>query len=186
MTARWKLGSAPWLGQDRLPPSRLRVILDNDYAGDADGLYQLVHHLLSPTVDLPVVIGSHLPPGDTTTTGGAGSAAAACDAVRDLFARMGLDVADRVRRGAEGPLTDAQHPHDSPAARAIVDEAMIDDPRPLFVAAGGGLTEVASAYLMEPRIAERLTLVWIGGLEHAGDAEAPPGPCRSNTTSAST
>lgn len=38
-----------------------------------------------------------------------------------------------------------------------------DTDAPLFYAAGGGLTELATAYLIEPRIAQRLTLVWIGG-----------------------
>lgn len=31
------------------------------------------------------------------------------------------------------------------------------------MAVGGGLTEVASALLLEPRIAGRFTLIWIGG-----------------------
>ncbi|HEX7853507.1 MAG TPA: nucleoside hydrolase [Sphingobium sp.] len=34
---------------------------------------------------------------------------------------------------------------------------------PLYVTVGGGLTEVASALILEPRIADRFTLVWIGG-----------------------
>jgi purine nucleosidase len=44
------------------PPGgpRLRVISDNDYAGDPDGLFQLAHHVLSPSVDVRAVIGSHL------------------------------------------------------------------------------------------------------------------------------
>ena len=44
------------------PPggARFRVISDNDYAGDPDGLYQLAHHLLSPSVEVRAVIGSHL------------------------------------------------------------------------------------------------------------------------------
>ena len=46
---------------------------------------------------------------------------------------------------------------------------------PLYPCAGAGLTEIASAWLIEPRIAERLTLVWIGGPEHADLAETPPG-----------
>src|SRR5439155_21823883 len=54
--------------------------------------------------------------------------------------------------------------------------AMRDDSRiPLFVVCGGGLTNIASAWLIEPRIAARLTLVWIGGREHAGLASPPPG-----------
>jgi hypothetical protein len=52
---------------------------------------------------------------------------------------------------------------------------MRDDDRPLYVACGAGLTELASAWLLEPRIAERLTLVWIGGLEDPALAVPPPG-----------
>ena len=39
---------------------RLRVITDNDYSGDPDGLVQLAHLLLSPSVDVRAVLGSHL------------------------------------------------------------------------------------------------------------------------------
>jgi len=28
--------------------ARARVIIDNDFAGDPDGLFQLAHHVLSP------------------------------------------------------------------------------------------------------------------------------------------
>lgn len=45
----------------------------------------------------------------------------------------------------------------------------------MYVTCGAGLTEVASAWLIEPRIAERLTVIWIGGHEHDGLAELPPG-----------
>jgi purine nucleosidase len=45
-----------------------------------------------------------------------------------------------------------------------------DTDLPLFVACGGGLTTIASAWLMEPRIAERVTIVWNGG--HAYDLAA--------------
>jgi len=51
----------------------------------------------------------------------------------------------------------------SPAARAIVAEAMRDDPLPLFFTCGGPLTNLAEALALEPRIAGRMTLVWIGG-----------------------
>ncbi|HEU5484006.1 MAG TPA: hypothetical protein VFU98_03795, partial [Microlunatus sp.] len=44
------------------PPSgaRFRVISDDDYAGDPDGLFQLAHHLLSPSVQVRAVTGSHV------------------------------------------------------------------------------------------------------------------------------
>src|SRR5690625_5884084 len=59
-TKSWTLGTAPWQALPTPPGSRTRVIIDNDFSGDPDDLYQLVHHLLSPTVDIRAVIGSHL------------------------------------------------------------------------------------------------------------------------------
>lgn len=38
-----------------------------------------------------------------------------------------------------------------------------DTSLPLYITVGGGLTEVAGALMLEPRIAQKFTLVWIGG-----------------------
>jgi purine nucleosidase len=150
---------------------RARVIVDNDFSGDPDDLFQLVHHLLSPSVDVRFIIGSHLAvtdPFDSSATQ-AENAVAIAQHVVDL---MGMDVPVVV--GSNVGLIDTGHPIDSPAARAIVEEAMrTDTDLPLYVALGAGLTELASAYLLEPRIADRLIAVWIGGAEHDGLAESP-------------
>src|ERR1700761_5888650 len=39
---------------------RMRVIIDNDFGGDPDGLFALTHLLLSPSVEVRAIIGSHL------------------------------------------------------------------------------------------------------------------------------
>ena len=52
------------LFSEELVKPRMRVIIDNDFGGDPDGLFQLVHHLLSPSVEIRGIIGSHLKPGD--------------------------------------------------------------------------------------------------------------------------
>ncbi|HWU04081.1 MAG TPA: hypothetical protein VN222_15175, partial [Novosphingobium sp.] len=39
---------------------RQRIIIDNDLSGDPDGLFQLAHHLASPSVDVALIVGSHL------------------------------------------------------------------------------------------------------------------------------
>ena len=39
---------------------RMRVIVDNDFSGDPDGLFQLADLLLSPSVEIRAIIGSHL------------------------------------------------------------------------------------------------------------------------------
>src|SRR5437763_16990709 len=43
---------------------RMRVIIDNDFSGDPDGMFQLTHLLLSPSVEVRGVVGSHLKAGD--------------------------------------------------------------------------------------------------------------------------
>ncbi|WP_353808712.1 nucleoside hydrolase [Agromyces sp. SYSU T00194] len=169
----WRLGEAPWQAIPPIATARARVIIDNDFSGDPDDLYQLVHHLLSPNVDIRAVVGSHLRDGDPFDPG-PGTAANAVAVVEHVFARMGLASTERIHRGADAPLADRSTPQPSAAARAIIDEALRDDDRPLFFVAGGGLTDLASAYLLEPRIAERMTVVWIGGREHDGLAYPPP------------
>lgn len=168
----WAYGEFPWLPDDLVRGPRYRVIADNDFAGDPDDLWQLAHHLLSPSVEIRAVVSSRLnsfgPSVSTTATDG-------CAKVRELFSVMGLAADDLVVGGSDEPLTTETEPIDSPAARAIVAEAMRDVDTPLFVTCGGGLTEIASAYLLEPRIADRLTVVWIGGPEHPGHAEPPAG-----------
>jgi inosine-uridine nucleoside N-ribohydrolase len=52
-----------------------------------------------------------------------------------------------------------------------VAEALRDDPLPLFLVCAGPLTNVAQALQQEPGIAQRLTLVWIGGALDPAAAE---------------
>ncbi len=153
---------------------RMRVIIDNDFSGDPDGLFQLVHHALSPSVDIRAVIGSHLRPDDpfdpSDTT--ADNAAAIAREYLGLLGRAEVSVI----AGSNVGLSDRLAAVASTGAEAIVAEAMRDDTDlPLYVCCGASLTELASAWLMEPRIADRLTVVWIGGAEHPGLAVPPPG-----------
>lgn len=171
---KWSLGEAPW--QEIAPAAgpRARIIIDNDFSGDPDDLFQLVHHVLSPSVDIRLVVASHLRSDDPFDPSGR-SAANAHLVAQDLFGRMGLISTDVIVEGSNEPLPDRTTGQPSPASAAIIREVMRDDvTTPLFYVAGGGLTDLASAYLSEPRIAERITLVWIGGAEHDGLAAPPP------------
>ncbi|WP_062521973.1 nucleoside hydrolase [Demequina silvatica] len=170
---RWRIGEIPWLTEVERNP-RTRVIIDNDFMGDPDDLFQLVHHLLSPSVEIPLIVSSHLHEGEPWDPSDRQAANGAL-VVRDVLARMGIDGDGRIVAGAEAALADPATPRDTPAARAIIAEALRDDRRPLYYAAGGGLTDLASALLIEPAIAERMTLVWIGGSEHPGLGIIAPG-----------
>jgi len=170
----WTSGHTPWI--DRAPVrARARVIVDNDFAGDPDDLYQLVHHLLSPSVEIPLVVCSHLREGDPFCPN-PDSAEAAEKVVREVFDIMRLADTGQIVRGSSHPLTSRTEPQRSPGAEAIIREAMREDIElPLFAVFGGGLTELASAWLIEPRIAQRMTVVWIGGPEYDGLGWPPAG-----------
>jgi inosine-uridine nucleoside N-ribohydrolase len=153
--------------------ARIRVVIDNDFAGDPDGLFQLAHQVLSPSAQVTQILATpHAPFLDDTVKD-------AC-AEAERIARETLElcgVADiPVLQGSNDKLIDRKTPIDSPAARAIIAEAMrTDTDLPLYVTAGAGLGAIASAWLLEPKIADRLTLIWIGGHEHSGLTPVPPG-----------
>lgn len=147
---------------------RARVISDNDHCGDPDGLVQLAHHLLCPSVDLRLVIGSQVPSWDPFVDSEASAQ------VRPLGGdhRSARAPIRRQGRRGRGPRFGRSEGQLSAAAEAIVAEAMRDDSEPpLFMTCGGALTNVASAWRAEPRISSRLTVVWIGGMEHEDLAE---------------
>lgn len=161
------------------PSTRLRVISDNDYAGDPDGLFQLVHLLLCRSVDVRAVIPSAFRPfpGDPWNDRAADEAA--------RLAQEAMDVTGRqvpIARASNTGLVDRRTPIDNAASRAIIDEALRDDSRPLLVLVGGGLTAVASALLLEPRIADRLTVVWIGGCVPADEPDPAKDHVEYNTS----
>jgi purine nucleosidase len=153
---------------------RARVIVDNDFGGDPDGLFQLAHHLRSPSVEIRGIIGSRHYEGGFY--GWAGSAAYSCEVAAELLEVMKLKKSPPIYRGAEARLKDSRTPARSEGAEFIVKEAMRGDTQaPLYVACGAGLTTVASAYLIEPKIAGHIRLIWIGGPEYPGLALPPPG-----------
>lgn len=156
-----------------LPP-RFRVISDNDYAGDPDGLVQLAHHLLSPSVEIRGIISSHLRPGDDWDLTG-DAVAAGVSAVVELARVMKLEKLPSLVEGSRVALTDIALPASSAGAQLIIDEAnRTDVDTPLYVVCGGSLTSIASAWLMDPSIASKLTVIWIGGPEYPGHRHLPP------------
>jgi purine nucleosidase len=153
---------------------RMRVMIDNDFGGDPDGLFALVHHLLSPSVEVRGIIGSHLYKKGFFDS--PGTAARACEVLNQLLKTLALNKKPPVYEGANSGLPDLHTASVSAGAKAIVSEALRTDTKlPLYVVCGAGLTTIASAWLMDPEIAKHIVLIWIGGPEYSGIALPPPG-----------
>ena len=74
------------------------------------------------------------------------------------------DLADLVYRGSRTYLPDENTPVMSDAAHAICRiAAEYTAEKPLYIVAIGAITNVASAFLMDPSIADRTVVVWLGG-----------------------
>lgn len=160
---------------DSLVSPRMRVIIDNDFGGDPDGLFELVHHLLSPSVEIRAIIGSLLRPGDGFDPSQK-TATHAKEKIEEVLRIMNLTNAYPVYEGSNFQLENDSTAQNSEAAKVIIKEAMRTDTKlPLYIVCGAGLTDIASAFLMEPSIANRITLVWIGGPEYPDVAPPPPG-----------
>ncbi|GGH99120.1 nucleoside hydrolase [Arthrobacter liuii] len=137
---------------------RCRVIIDNDWAGDPDGLVALAHHALSPANRIVAVTASLTnpmfgPPGGRAQAGG--------HLAEDLLRVLKLPELPAVHAGPDAPFIG--QPRANPAARAIVDAAEAGGDLPLILVCAGPLTNVADALLLDPAVARSLTLAWVGG-----------------------
>lgn len=145
----------------------VRVIMDTDAKNEADDQYAIVHALLSPKFDNRGIIAAHFGEWRSPT-----SMEDSYEEIAKILALMKIQDNNMIFKGAPRALADESTPIPSAGAELIIKEAMSDDPRPLFVTILGPLTDMAAALLMEPRIADRLTVIWIGGGAYpAGEPE---------------
>lgn len=136
-----------------------RVIINSDVKNEADDQFAIVHALLSHTLDVRGVIPAHF--GTHRTTESLAESRAELDLLLELL-DLGRDIP--TADGAPHALPDESTPVDSPGARLIIEEARRTDAGPLFIAFLGPLTDMASALLLAPDIADTdTTVIWIGG-----------------------
>jgi purine nucleosidase len=148
----------------------VRALIDSDAKNEADDQFAIVHGLLSPSLDVRGLIPTHF--GNRRSHNSMEESRAEVDLLLRLLGSTGKV---RVENGAPHGLPDAKTPVESGGARLIIEEALKDDATPLLAAFLGPLTDMASALLLEPRIAERdVTAIWIGGAPYEGGAAYSP------------
>ena len=141
---------------------KVRVIVHTDCKNEADDQYAVAHHLMTPRFDVKGLVAGHFWK-NPQQYGELGTAQASYDEIIKVMDLMGLKDQYPVKLGAPRGLEVEKTPIDSEGARLIIEEAMKDDKRPLYIACQGAVTDVASALLMKPEIADRMTVIWIGG-----------------------
>ena len=155
---------------------KVKVLIDNDFCGDPDGLFALAQQALSPTTDIVGIVGGHLSNNSGGFSNRKDQATESCEIAENVLDIMGLKGKYKVVKGAEKGMTSSDQPIDSEGARLIIAEAKKCTPeKPLYVLCGAALTNIASALLLDPSISSNIILVWIGGQEYSFGAVPPPG-----------
>ncbi|SCP98836.1 nucleoside hydrolase [Anaerobium acetethylicum] len=168
---------------------RKRVIVHSDVANEADDPFAIIHHILTPSEDICGIIAGHNEYGSHFIPEIAKQYQMTADAFSAYLDSFGDEAIliprgksmERNYRAAErllqlADITDIPLFHgsayeiedlkclpESEGADFIVAEALKEDDRPLYIVLQGCLTDLAIAYKKEPKIAESLTAIWIGG-----------------------
>ena len=137
---------------------RIRVIISSDAKNEADDQYAITHALMTPKFKVRGIVATHF-----AHVRPEGTMDESYAEVKKVLQLMGREDQCGVFKGAEGALPDEKTPGVSEGAQFIIDEAMKTDALPLYAIFIGALTDLASAYLMEPRIAENMIAIWVGG-----------------------
>jgi purine nucleosidase len=144
------------------PKGRIRMVLDTDTYNEIDDQFALVYALFSKErLDVEAIYAA--PFYNDRSSGPAEGMEKSYEEIIRLLDRMSLSPEEFVYRGSKSYLPGAFEPCPSEAAEDLVKRAMSGGQEPLYVAAIGAITNVASAVLMEPRIIEKIVIVWLGG-----------------------
>lgn len=143
------------------PQGKIRIVIDTDTYNEIDDQFAVVHALLSP--EKLAVEGLYAAPFYNHRSASPGDGMEkSYDEILHLLDRLDMSTADLAYRGAKGFLVDYEHPYASAAVNDLIERALGTD-EPLYVVAIGALTNIASAILIEPRIIEKIVVVWLGG-----------------------
>lgn len=165
----------------QIPTGRLRLVIDTDAKNEVDDQFAIAWALRSPerfqveavyaapfshecfqnfqaskemvekSSDL---IGHAVDPGDGMRQ--------SYDEIRRVFDLLHMDPENRIFYGSDRYIGTDGKPVASAAAEDLVRRAK-ESEEPLYIAAIGAITNIASAILMDPSIIDRIVVVWLAG-----------------------
>lgn len=138
---------------------QVRLIVDSDAACECDDQYAIAHALMSQKVEVRGLTAEHF--GEREP----GSAKKSYQEMVKIVSLMGLEDI-KVLHGCERVMQSETDEVPSEATDFIIEEAMREDERPLFIICQGAVTNVASALVKAPEIGKKLTVIWVGGANY--------------------
>ena len=143
------------------PRRKVDMVLDTDAYNEIDDQFAIAYALHA--VDKLAVKALYAAPFyNSRSTGPADGMERSYQEILNLLRLSGMERP--VLRGSAGYLPDEGTFVDSDAARDLSRRAMeYTSEMPLYVVAIGAITNIASALRMNPEIADRIVIIWLGG-----------------------
>jgi inosine-uridine nucleoside N-ribohydrolase len=143
----------------------VRMVLDTDTFNEIDDQFALVYSLISPELKVEAVYAAPFHNNRSNSPGD--GMRRSYDEIIRILNMMDINPEGFAFKGSGDYLLDLKKPHRSPAALDLVARAKsATSEDPLYVVPVGAITNVASALLIEPSIAEKIVVVWLGGNGH--------------------
>lgn len=145
------------------PNRTIRMVLDTDTFNEIDDQFAVVYALKSPE-KLQIEAFYAAPFHNELSEGPGDGMEKSYHELHKIAALLPEMKGIPIYRGSTAYLAGAEAPQHSDAALNLVERAMASpDDDPLYVVAIGAITNVASAILIEPRIIEKIVVIWLGG-----------------------
>jgi len=145
------------------PQGPVNAVLDTDAYNEIDDQFAIAYFLNSPEIIIPQAVYAAPFSNSRAKTPAEGMEKSYNEIqnILKLCNRPGMPH----YRGSTQYLPNEKTPVDSDAARDIVARAMASE-EPLYVFAIGAITNVAAAILLEPKIIEKIVVIFLGGHAH--------------------
>lgn len=142
------------------PQKPIDMVLDTDAYNEIDDQYAIAYAISAKKLNLKALYAA--PFDNSLSTGPADGMEQSYQEILKLLQLMGREIP--VFRGSDAFMANEKIPVDSPAVHDLVERAMqYTWENPLYVVAIGAITNIASALLVKPEIADRIVVVWLGG-----------------------
>ena len=145
-----------------LPTGKVDAVLDSDTYNEIDDQFAVAYALRSPAqMNIEAIYAAPFH-NERSSSAGDGMRKS-FEEIERILGRLKVQSKNFAFAGSETFMTGADKPVDSPAARDLIQKAMKSRTSPLYVITIGAPTNVSSAILMEPKIKDKIVVVWLGG-----------------------
>jgi purine nucleosidase len=148
----------------QIPSGRVSVVIDTDAHNEVDDQFAIAYALLAPErLNVEALYAAPFTNAHAETA--AEGMEQSYDEIQQVLAVLDLPAErfDRaqVYRGAKSYLPTTGLPAPSPAVKDIIRRGLAEREQPLLIIALGAPTNVAVALLLEPKLIDRVTVMWL-------------------------